>query len=346
MPQRYVSVSYICARMNETMKGYVADFSQHLAQALEIGKSCSFVPSSKKIDNIIITGLGGSGIGGKIISQLIGGSCPVPIYVNNDYTLPAFVGANTLVIASSYSGNTEETLISVEQAMAAGAEVFAITSGGKLLEIVKEKGFGYITLPGGFPPRAAFGLGFPQLYFALSKYGFVNNDFLAIIEKTINMLNSSEEEIKQDAYKLAEGLHGKNRVVLYSEADFEGVSIRIRQQLNENSKILCWHHIIPEMNHNELVGWAGGDSDVAVILLQNESDHYRSKERFVFSRNVFQNYTSTILDLHSQGDSDLMRTLYLVHLTDWTSCYLADMRNVDAVEIDVINKLKSRLAEF
>ncbi len=331
--------------MNETMKGYVAEFSQHLEQALQIGRSCTFSPSGKDIRNIIITGLGGSGIGGKIISQLVAGTCPVPIYVNNDYTLPAFVGPNTLVIASSYSGNTEETLISVDQALAAGAEVFCITSGGKLVETAKSKGLGYITLPSGYPPRAAFGIGFPQLFFALNKYGFVNNDFEGIIERVIAFLNSAEEDIKRDAYTLAEKLHGKN-IVLYSEAGFEGVAIRIRQQLNENSKVLCSHHILPEMNHNELVGWAGANEDVAAVLIQNDSDFYRTKERFQFSKNVFKNYTSTIIDLHSQGDSNLFRTLYLVHLTDWTSCYLADFRNVDAVEIDVIIKLKSRLAEF
>lgn len=331
--------------MNETMKSYVADFAQHLSQALTIGKASTFVPAKKDIQNIIITGLGGSGIGGKIISQLVSAKCSVPMYVNNDYKLPAFVGPKTLVIASSYSGNTEETLISVEQALAAGAEVFCISSGGRLSEIAKEKGLGLLQLPGGFPPRAAFGLSFPQLYFALSTYGFVDRSFEKIFEQAIQLFNSSEEEIKQDAYKLAEQLHGKTPVI-YSEAGFEGVAIRFRQQLNENSKVLCWHHILPEMNHNELVGWAGGTEDVAAILIQNESDYYRTKERFVFSKNVFNNYTSTIIDLNSQGDSDLLRSLYLIHLTDWTSCYLADMRNVDAIEIDVINKLKSRLAEF
>ncbi|MES2629736.1 MAG: bifunctional phosphoglucose/phosphomannose isomerase [Bacteroidota bacterium] len=331
--------------MNETMKNLVADFSNHLDQALTIGRENSFVPSNKDIRNIIITGLGGSGIGGKIISQLVSGTCPVPIYINNDYKLPAFVGPHTLVVACSYSGNTEETLSSVEQSLAAGAEVFCITSGGKLAEIAREKNLGVITVPGGFPPRAAFGLTFPQLYAALNIYGFIDKQYQAVIEQVIGVLNASEEDIKRDAYVLAEKLHGKTPVI-YSEAGFEGVAIRFRQQLNENSKVLCWHHILPEMNHNELVGWAGGDENVAVVLIQNESDFYRTKERFVFSKNVMGDKTSTIIDLKSQGDSDLFRALYLIHLTDWTSCYLADLRNVDAVEINVINKLKSRLAEF
>lgn len=331
--------------MNETMKSYVAAFAQHLEQALEIGKQHAFHPSTKDIRNIIITGLGGSGIGGKIISQLVADTCRVPIYINNDYRLPAFVNQHTLVIASSYSGNTEETLFSVEQAITAGAEVFCITSGGKLAEIAKANSLGIISVPGGLPPRAAFGISFPQLYFALNKYDFVDNSFISVFDQVIQLINASQEEIKIEAYSLAEKLHGKNPV-LYAEAAFEGVAIRFRQQLNENSKILCSHHVLPEMNHNELVGWAGGSQDHAVVLIRNESDFYRTKERFTFSKNVFSQHTSTIIELNSQGDSNLFRTLYLIHLTDWASCYLADLRNVDAIEIDVINKLKARLTEF
>ena len=331
--------------MNEVMKSHVAAFTSHLEEALKIGASGNFVPSRTDFNHIIITGLGGSGIGGKIVSQLVADELSVPIYLNNDYKLPAFVGPKSLVIASSYSGNTEETLYSVEQAIAAGAEVFCISSGGKLIDIAKEKSLGYLQVPAGYPPRAAFGLSFPQLYFALHKYGFITDDFVSIINKTIAMLNSGEEEIKHEAYSLAEKIHGK-AAVIYAEAKFEGVAIRFRQQLNENSKVLCWHHVLPEMNHNELVGWAGGTDNVAAILIQNESDFYRTKERFSYSKNVFGKYTSNIIDLHSQGDSNLMRSLYLIHLTDWASCYLADLRGVDAVEIEVIISLKSRLAEF
>jgi len=332
--------------MNEVMKSYVASFTSHLDEALKIGASLSFTPARNDFQHIIITGLGGSGIGGKIVSQLIADEIKVPVYLNNDYKLPAFVGEKSLVIASSYSGNTEETLYSVEQALAAGAEVFCISSGGKLIDLAKEKNLGYIQVASGYPPRAAFGLSFPQLYFALNKYGFINSDFISVFQRAITMLNSAEEEIKQEAYSLAEKIHGKSSVVIYAEAKFEGIAIRFRQQLNENAKILCWHHVLPEMNHNELVGWAGGTSDVAVVLIQNENDFYRTKERFAYSKGVFEKYTSTIIDLNSQGDSNLMRSLYLIHLTDWTSCYLADLRDVDAIEIDVIISLKSRLEEF
>ncbi len=327
------------------MKGHVAAFTSHLEEAIKIGSSCGFTPARTDFQNIIITGLGGSGIGGKIVSQLVADEVTVPVYLNNDYKLPAFVGPNSLVIASSYSGNTEETLYSVEQALEAGAEVFCISSGGKLIDLAKEKGLGYLQVPTGYPPRAAFGLSFPQLYFALNKYGFVSDEFVSTLTKSIAMLNAGEEELKHEAYTLAEKIHGKS-VVIYAEAKFEGVAIRFRQQLNENSKVLCWHHVLPEMNHNELVGWAGGTDQVAAILIQNDSDFYRTKERFSYSKNVFGKYTPHIIDLHSQGDSNLMRSLYLIHLTDWTSCYLADLRGVDAIEIEVIISLKSRLAEF
>ncbi len=327
------------------MNQYVASFTTHLQDALSIGRSNSFTPQHTSFQNIIITGLGGSGIGGKIVAQLIGDSCKVPVYVNNDYVLPAFVSENTLVIASSYSGNTEETLISVEQALKAGATVYCVSSGGKLIDLAKEKGLGHTIIPGGFPPRAAFGYSFPQLFFVLEKFGFINNSFDNSIERTIALLNAAEEDIKNEALKIAEQIHGKTPVI-YSEAKFEGVAVRFRQQINENSKVLCWHHVLPEMNHNELVGWAGANEQFAVLMLNNESDFYRTKERFKFSKNIFSQYTSTIIDIHSQGDNDLMRSLYLIHLTDWISCYLADLRGVDSIEVNVIVSLKSKLAQF
>ncbi|HEX4886604.1 MAG TPA: bifunctional phosphoglucose/phosphomannose isomerase [Luteibaculaceae bacterium] len=331
--------------MNETMKSYVAAFAQHLAEAIKIGQHTQ-VANPPSFSNVIITGLGGSGIGGKIVSQLVAPSCPVPIYVNNDYTLPAFVGPSTLVIASSYSGNTEETLISVNQALKAGAFVYCITSGGKLAELANSQSLGLTLIPSGYPPRAAFGYGFPQLLYVLAAFQLIDSSFEHSLKEAIGMLEKQENQIQAEALQIAKSLYQKERVVIYAEADFEGVCIRFRQQLNENSKILCWHHILPEMNHNELVGWAGGNENTAVVLIQNDSDYYRTTERFVFSKAVFEKYTSSITALRSQGTDDLVRSLYIIHLTDWVSCYLADLRGVDAIEIDVINQLKSRLAEF
>ena len=133
--------------------------------------------------------------------------------------------------------------------------------------------------------------------------------------------------------------------VIYSGGDFEGVCIRFRQQLNENSKKLCWHHSFPEMNHNELVGWRSESQDKAVLLLRNESDLARNQKRMELSKEIFAGYHPLIIEIFSKGSNRLEKTLYLVHLCDWISIYVAEINGTDAMEIDVINYFKSQLAK-
>lgn len=327
------------------MKEFVSDFSNQLEKALEIGASIQPITAKKPIQNVVITGLGGSGIGGKIVSQLLAGKSLVPILTNNDYGIPNFVNEHTLVIASSYSGNTEETIEAVEKAHQKGASIFCVTSGGKIEGFAKANNLDLALIPGGLPPRAALGYSMPQLFFVLQAYGLIDNDFIKSIQGGIALIREEQKHIHAEAKAIAARLHGKTPV-LYADAKFEGLITRIRQQLNENSKVLCWHHVLPEMNHNELVGWAGGDANLAVVMIQSESDYYRTTERFAFSKNVFQKYTTNISEISAKGSDDLERTLYLISLTDWVSVYLAELRNVDPVEVNIISSLKSKLAEL
>ena len=126
---------------------------------------------------------------------------------------------------------------------------------------------------------------------------------------------------------------------------YEAVSIGFRQQVNENSKELCWHHAIPEMNHNELVGWAGGKDDIAVVIFRHKEDHERSQIRMEINKEVFRRHTPHIHDVWSQGDTAFARQLYLINLGDWVSFYWAEKKGVDPTEIAVINMLKGKLAE-
>ena len=134
-------------------------------------------------------------------------------------------------------------------------------------------------------------------------------------------------------------------MIIYSEAGTEAVCIRFRQQLNENSKELCWHHAIPEMNHNELVGWAGGDKSMAVVIFRHKTDHERSQVRMEINKKVFEKYTPHINEVWSKGDTAIARQLYLINFGDWVSWFLSEKKGVDATEIAVINHLKSALAE-
>ncbi len=149
------------------MKTLVENFSKQLSDAISIGSNAKLTPSKNGISNVLICGLGGSGIGGSIVSELVVGYANVPINVTKGYFIPSYVNENTLVIASSYSGNTEETLNCVELAAAKHAKIVSVTSGGKLLDISKEKGYDHIVVPGGMPPRACLGYTLTQLFFIL-----------------------------------------------------------------------------------------------------------------------------------------------------------------------------------
>ncbi|HNC65206.1 MAG TPA: bifunctional phosphoglucose/phosphomannose isomerase, partial [Chitinophagales bacterium] len=327
-----------------TMHQLVDEFPNQLRRAIEIGQKAKIGKPKFPIRNVLITGLGGSGIGGTIISNILRDDLQVPVVINKEYRIPAFVNENTLVIVSSYSGNTEETLSAMMQAFKKDAQIVCITSGGLVKEYADTNDFDYVLIDGGAPPRAAFGQSFVQIFFILHYLGLLQNDFINYLEKSIALLEEDKADIKKVAYDIASKLNGKIPVI-YSDAKYEGVAVRFRQQINENSKMLCWHHVIPEMNHNELVGWREKNENIAVVFLKNAQDYERNQERMEFVKTVVSQYASTTIEIESKGEKDIERVLFLIHLTDWVSCYLADLKGVDAIEVDVISQLKNKLAE-
>jgi len=232
-----------------------------------------------------------------------------------------------------------------EQAKAKGAEIAIITSGGKFEEIAKANGHNYILIPGGLPPRAAFGLAFPQLFAVLEKYSLIDQQYLSDFDKAIALIDSEEESIREEGQQMAKFLENKIPV-LYSETRWEGVLVRFRQQIAENSKMLSWHHVIPELNHNEIVGWKEKYENLAVLIYQAEGDYYRNKERSKYLKQVVGKSTENIREVHGKGNSFIENCIYWVHLGDWASFYLADNRGVDSVEVEVIEGLKEMLAKL
>lgn len=326
------------------MKALVEAFPNHLREALAIGRAAQLKPTSRKIENIVISGLGGSGIGGKIVSQIVADKAALPILCTSDYVLPAFVGPNTLVIISSYSGDTEETVAAMQEAVAKGAEIACVTSGGKIGAYAKEHGLNHIIIPGGNPPRSMFGYSSVQLFFVLRNYGIVDSSFEKEVEASIELIEGDIQNIRSQSKSIAEKIVSRIPI-LYSEASYEGLAIRWRQQINENSKMLCWHHVFPEMNHNELVGWTGGDNRVAVIIIRNQDDHKRSQIRMELCKKLMGEKCDTIIEAWSKGNSRIERTMYLNHLGDWLSIDLAEIRNEDAVAIPAIIFLKNELSK-
>ena len=327
------------------MNQLIEKFPAQLIEALEIGEAATINQHTEEINKVYVAGLGGSGIGADFVSSFIREECTIPYMTGKGYSIPKYVDKNTLAIASSYSGNTEETLYSFEQIMKTGAKVVVISSGGKLIEMAKEHGYDYILLPGDWPsPRACLGYSMVQQLFVLRKLGFISNESILSIKSSIDLIKYNQEDIKEEALKVANFLFGK-RPIIYSTDRIEPVAVRFRQQINENAKLLCWHHVIPEMNHNELVGWKDADAEYAVVYLRNTDDFSRNAVRIEINKKIIGKLTPNILEINSKGKNLVERSIYLVHLVDWVTWYLSDLRKMDSIEVDVIDFLKGELAK-
>lgn len=326
------------------MKELVASFPQQLEAALKIGQNYKFKNPAQPVTNVLLSGLGGSGIGGSIVQNYVADKLKVPFCVNKDYFQPKFVDSNTLVIICSYSGNTEETIASFKQAIKAKAQIVAITSGGEIAEMCAQRGIDCVLIPAGNPPRASIGYSIVQILYTLRRYKLLKEKFDQDIAAAIDLLKTDSKDIRKKAKAIAQKLAGKLPII-YAAANYEGLAVRVRQQLNENSKILTWHNVIPEMNHNELVGWRQKDEHKIVLLLRNADDYERTQLRMEINKKVIRKYTPHILEVYSKGNSYWERIFYFIHLTDWVSVDLAALNEMDATEVQVINELKGALAK-
>jgi glucose/mannose-6-phosphate isomerase len=329
-----------------TIKKHIEGFTRQLSEALKIGQSLDLVRPGSDIRNIVIAGMGGSGIGANLVDSLTFGRIPIPITVCKNYNIPQFVSPHTLFIASSYSGNTEETIAALNKALLKRAHCIVISSGGKILDIAREYNLFYIQLPSGSPsPRAMLGFNMTALLSVLYHTNLIGAAFIKETENTIEYLDRSEKAIQQEAEIIAKKLKGKLPVI-YCDSRLHAVAIRFQQQLNENAKQLVHVGTFPEMNHNELVGWRFPEAVLPllqVVYLYSDHDHERVEKRMEICRDIFEKKSNTIIDIVGEGASLLEQYYYLIHLTDWISFYLAKENGVEADPVEMIDFLKSEL---
>jgi glucose/mannose-6-phosphate isomerase len=297
--------------------------------------------------------MGGSAIGGDMLVDYLSEELKVPLTVNREYTLPAFVGRDTLVIVSSYSGNTEETVSAFQDAIRKKARILCITSGGKIAKLARARRHMLVVIPGGLPPRAALGYSFFPILIALTKIGLIRNKSRDI-EETVRHLTAKSQEYGipdptgNRAVQLAGFLRGRVSFVYAGSEHFRSVASRWRGQVAENGKAIMSSHVLPEMNHNEIVGWNGTGSslrDAQVVLLRDRGDHKRIQKRMELTRQLLSEKTQNIADVWSDGNSLLARMFSLVYLADWTSYYLAILTGVDPTPVNVIDHLKKELGK-
>jgi glucose/mannose-6-phosphate isomerase len=343
-----------CASIDPlSMRGLIQGFPDQVRDAAQRALLVS-LPPPDDVANIVITGLGGSAIGGDVVGTVVAESLRVPLIVNRDYRLPGFVSRVSVVFASSYSGNTEETLSAFGQAYDSGAYLVCFSSGGKLADAAHQRRLPLIRLPGGFPPRAALGYSSIAMLAALQSLGLIPDQASALSE-TVGVLESMSERIgpaveesRNPAKSLARSLHGKIVAIYGSNSPLAPAAARWRGQIEENAKNLALHHLLPEMNHNELVGWECPDAclrSVAAVFLRDQGEHPQVRQRFELTREIVKRAAGMVQDVWSEGTSLLARLFSVIYFGDFVSLYLSYLNGKDPVPVHVIEYLKRELGE-
>jgi glucose/mannose-6-phosphate isomerase len=289
--------------------------------------------------------MGGSGIGGAFVASILKKTSKVVIVTNSDYSIPGWVDKDSLVVACSNSGNTEETLSATNKAIKRGAVIACITSGGMLEELALKSDLPFVKVPGGFPPRSQFAYSLLSLAWTLVRFKIFPENLYNELEKTADSTSANSDYVVERAQMISDLVEGKN-INIYSDTNSECIALRWRQQLNENSKLLVNSHVFPELNHNELVGWASGSEQDVVVILRTQEDSERTKARMDLSAEIFQEMGADVVFVDPDGEDQMQRLMDLVFLGDMVSLLLAESAGVDPVEIENIDRLKNKLSEL
>jgi len=322
-------------------------------QAWQTANEFSLPADYSGVNKVVILGMGGSAIGGDLASSLAGSESSTPVLVHRDYSLPAFVDAQTLVIASSYSGMTEETLSSFEQALKTKAKTLVITTGGRLKTIAEERGIPAFTFYYKAQPRAALPFNCLTILSFLQKLGFLGNrsadvaETVEVLQKLSPKINEKAATSHNPAKQLASKLHG-HLPVIYGADILSEVARRWKTQINENSKAWAFYEAFPELNHNAVVGYqfppelAG---KIAVVMLNSPSLPERIRLRYRVTCQLLEQARVSYQIIESEGTSPLSQMMSLVLFGDYVSYYLAILYRIDPSPVKVIDYLKEQLAK-
>ncbi|HEX4109793.1 MAG TPA: bifunctional phosphoglucose/phosphomannose isomerase [Solirubrobacteraceae bacterium] len=300
-------------------------------------------------DGLVVAGMGGSAIGGALARAALGDHASRPILAARTYGLPPWTTPNTTVLCASYSGNTEETLACYESAGALGARRVVVTTGGKLAELAREDGVPVIPLPAGFQPRAAVAYMTVAALEVAALCG-AGPRLTSEIDVAASHLEQLVAEWGPDAEDslakdIARALHGSAPLVAGSGLTAP-IAYRWKTQINENAKLPCFAHELPELDHNEIVGWGGSPSvgRFAAVFLEDSDDHPRVKARIALTADLIREHAQACLRVTTRGETSIERVMSLVLLGDLASLYLAVLRGVDPGPVTVIDQLKQALA--
>lgn len=337
------------------MLGRVLAMPQHFEEALARAQNVTLNISAASLNGIVVVGMGGSAISGDVVRGLTLDSLALPLQVSRSYELPGWVNERSLVVVSSYSGNTEESLSAFEMARARGANIVCITSGGKLHVQAQNDGLPVFPLPAGFPPRAALAHLTVPLLMILRRLELIadpSNDVYetrALLQNLGERWGAAADGAQNLAKNLAQVLTQRLPLIYAAYGLFEIAAWRWKEQFCENAEILAWHNAFPELNHNELVGWGLRrelDQKLQAIYLRDRQDLARVQKRMEVTRELIAHSSVPVLEVWSEGHSLLARLFSLIFLGDLVSVYLAVLNGVDPTPVKKIDLLKERLEQF
>jgi len=346
------------------------EFPQKMRDALRLGEEFSiptnFSPTSasnsfsapdsatRNFKNTVVLGMGGSAIGGDLLSDYLADELSIPIVVIRGYDIPKFVDENSLVFSVSYSGNTEETISALKKCLEAKARIIALTSGGKLAVLSQENNFPVIKVPAGIQPRAAISYLFFPILKALERLGLIK-ERSSEIEETISILQDLSREYcaktpseNNLAKKVALSLYQHLPLVYGSEGLLGAVAMRWKTQINENSKWPCFWNVFPELDHNEIVGYEIENNinrQVKIIYLQDKEGLLRVEQRRKITRRIIEDKVAEFIVCPTKGKGKMSRMFSLIFLGDLASYYLAILNQVDPSPVACIEDLKKELAK-
>lgn len=323
-----------------SMDEYIKSFPKDLIHASDIVWNTNI--EGAKINCIVVCGMGGSGIGAELIKTLFFGEIKHPVIINQGYTLPSFVNNETLLILSSLSGNTEEILSCAKSINGRTKNVIAISSGGKLLKFAEDNNFNILKIPFNKPPRTSLGFSIVALNHALESYSAITSKDAFSYNKVCQFILDNQQNIQQEAKNLASQIWNKKIFILNEFKDL-GLGLRLKHQLNENSKVLCYQSTIPEMNHNELVALNDINDDYVFLFLNSSNWETQNKKRRDFIKKYLNHKDTPFFCMGKKDATRYEIVFYLIHFIDWLTFYLAEERGADPVEINILEKLKKEI---
>ena len=346
-------LSHVAKLDPEDYLGVVERFGDQVRDAEARARAVEGLPSPEGIDSIAVLGMGGSGISGDVAKVVLEDRSPLFFDTLKGYGLPHWVGRNTLVFAMSYSGNTEETLATFDDAVARGSRVVIVSTGGEIGNRGRESDIPIVEIPPGLQPRGALGyLSIPVLV-VLERVGIgppIGEDISETADLMYERAREWGREVVDNAAKrLARDLLGKIPIIYGTEGLAEVAAYRWKCQLNEVSEVPAWWNTFPELNHNEVVGWKEvadvTQKHLGLILLRHEGEHPRNAARIEATLPLIEDNLALVSTVKARGNSALARLFDLVYFGDFAATYLALLQEVDPSEIQVITKIKKRLAD-